>query len=116
MAKKRLDSDSWISGFKSSFEAEAHWREELQSVENSPGKALLWMRFGRGDCSRGKSPPILKIMRDFIVGFEDLAEGLFWYFWDVFEFAADEFLLFCLVFASLAEEFFARLLSQILIA
>nr|GLL42441.1 phytolongin Phyl1.1 isoform X1 [Ipomoea trifida]GMD68787.1 phytolongin Phyl1.1 isoform X1 [Ipomoea batatas]GMD70845.1 phytolongin Phyl1.1 isoform X1 [Ipomoea batatas] len=63
-----------------------------------------------------RAPPILKIMRDFIVGFEDLAEGLFWYFWDVFEFAADEFLLFCLVFASLAEEFFARLLSQILIA
>jgi predicted NACHT family NTPase len=55
-------------------------------------------------------------MWDFIFDFEYLAEGLCWYLLDAFDLVAEEVLAFCLVFASLAEEFIGFFFCQILIA
>lgn len=51
-----------------------------------------------------------KGMRDFFLDFEYLAEGLCWYLLEAFDFVADEFLAFCLVFASSVEKFIGFLL------
>lgn len=55
-------------------------------------------------------------MRDFILAFEYLAEGLCWYLFEAFDFIADELLAFCLVIASLVEGFIGFFFCQILIA
>ena len=55
-------------------------------------------------------------MRDFFLDFENFAEGLCWYLVGTFDLVVEELLAFCLVFASLAEEFIGFLFCQILIA
>lgn len=57
-----------------------------------------------------------RVMKDFILDFEYLAEGLLWYFGDVFQFVSDELLAFCMVLASLSEDLLVHFYSQILIA
>lgn len=42
-------------------------------------------------------------MRDFFLDFEYLAEGLCWYLLEAIDFAVEEFLAFCMVFASIEE-------------
>lgn len=55
-------------------------------------------------------------MRDFILDFEYLAEGLCWYLLEAFDFLVDELLAFCLIIASMVEEFIGFFFCQILIA
>lgn len=54
-------------------------------------------------------------MRDFILEFEGLAEGLCWYLLGAFEFVADEFIAFCLVLGILIEELLRFIFCQIFI-
>jgi hypothetical protein len=55
-------------------------------------------------------------MRDFVLAFEYLAEGLCWYLFEAFDLIADELLAFYLVIASLVEGFIGFFFCQILIA
>lgn len=54
-------------------------------------------------------------MRDFILEFEGLAEGLWWYLLGAFEFVAEEFIAFCLVLGILIEELLRFIFCQIFI-
>lgn len=54
-------------------------------------------------------------MRDIILDFQYLAEGLRWYFMEAFDFIADELLALCLVFASFLVELIGLFFCQILI-
>lgn len=54
-------------------------------------------------------------MRDFILEFEDLAEGLCWYLLGALEFVAEEFIAFCLVLGTLIEEFLGFIFCQLFI-
>lgn len=54
-------------------------------------------------------------MRDFILDFEDLAEGLCWYIFGAFDFVAEEVIAFCLVLVSLVEDFIGFIFCQFLI-
>ncbi|KAJ0085787.1 hypothetical protein Patl1_07329 [Pistacia atlantica] len=53
-------------------------------------------------------------MRDFVLDFEDLAEGLCWYIFGAFDFVAEEVIAFCLVLVSLFEDFIGILFIIVL--